>query len=475
MARTWLINSRGLARKVKNATASSAYQIKDCGANRECPNCNYRIDNSDVSHEWPGFPAGVKFDPSDVELLEHLEAKYGVGNSKPHMFIDEFIPTLEGDEGICCAHPEDLPGAKTDGSSVHFFHRTTNAYATGQRKRRKIQSQQSSPKENVRWHKTGNTTQIMDNGIQKGYKKIMVLYKISKKRSKANKTNWKMHQYHLGTDKYEQEGQYVVSKIFYEQQKQTEENDNALVEESDMGIIRTSPRTPKTNTPNPLWPGNSVSHDVTDDCVPSSSTQQKQTDKNDNSFVEEYDVGMICTSPRTPKTNTPNPPRPGNSVLHDDVTDDCVPPSSTQEAKFIPETSHPSSSTAQFKDDMEYPTWLTGESQAVDVNSIGDFLLCNEIFNSWASPDDSGLNHGPFPGFTHETNDVTGADRNTASGIADLENLELDTPDFALAVSFTSRFSSTVHLLQKLTITHLRMQDLQFVSQDSILDWLDWL
>lgn len=63
-----------------------------------------------VSHEWPGLPAGVKFDPSDAELLEHLAAKCGVGNKKPHMLIEEFIPTLSGDEGICYTHPEKLPG-----------------------------------------------------------------------------------------------------------------------------------------------------------------------------------------------------------------------------------------------------------------------------------------------------------------------------------------------------------------------------
>lgn len=63
-----------------------------------------------VSHEWPGLPAGVKFDPSDVQLLEHLAAKCGVGNAKPHILIDEFIPTLEEDKGICYTHPENLPG-----------------------------------------------------------------------------------------------------------------------------------------------------------------------------------------------------------------------------------------------------------------------------------------------------------------------------------------------------------------------------
>lgn len=66
-----------------------------------------------VSNEWPGLPIGVKFDPSDVELLEHLAAKCGVGNEKTHPYIDEFIITLNGEEGICYEHPENLPGMIT--------------------------------------------------------------------------------------------------------------------------------------------------------------------------------------------------------------------------------------------------------------------------------------------------------------------------------------------------------------------------
>ncbi|KAM7512508.1 hypothetical protein LguiB_011383 [Lonicera macranthoides] len=268
MARTWLVDSRGIARKVKNATLPCVYQIKDCGAHRECPNCHYHIDNNDASYEWPGLPAGVKFDPSDLELVEHLAAKCGVGNLEPHMFIDEFIPTLEEVNGICCNHPENLPGAKKDGSSVHFFHRTRNAYATGQRKRRKIDSQQSSTKESVRWHKTGKTKPVMENGVQRGFKKIMVLYGTSVKGSKPDKSNWVMHQYHLGTDEDEKQGEYVVSKIFYQQQKQSEKNENpVIVEEADTGVLsRTSPMTPKTNDTNPPRPGKFVSSDgVTDD------------------------------------------------------------------------------------------------------------------------------------------------------------------------------------------------------------------
>lgn len=56
------------------------------------------------------MPAGVKFDPTDVELLDHLAAKCGTGNQRSNMFIDKFIITLEGEDGICYTHPENLPG-----------------------------------------------------------------------------------------------------------------------------------------------------------------------------------------------------------------------------------------------------------------------------------------------------------------------------------------------------------------------------
>lgn len=58
----------------------------------------------------PGLPAGVKFDPTDQEILEHLDAKVLSDTRKLHPLIDEFIPTLEGENGICYTHPEKLPG-----------------------------------------------------------------------------------------------------------------------------------------------------------------------------------------------------------------------------------------------------------------------------------------------------------------------------------------------------------------------------
>lgn len=58
----------------------------------------------------PGLPAGVKFDPTDQELLEHLEGQVKSDSRKIHPLIDEFIPTIEGENGICYTHPEKLPG-----------------------------------------------------------------------------------------------------------------------------------------------------------------------------------------------------------------------------------------------------------------------------------------------------------------------------------------------------------------------------
>jgi len=52
----------------------------------------------------------VKFDPNDQEILQHLEAKVLFDVPKLHPLIDEFIPTLEGENGICYTHPEKLPG-----------------------------------------------------------------------------------------------------------------------------------------------------------------------------------------------------------------------------------------------------------------------------------------------------------------------------------------------------------------------------
>nr|GME17649.1 NAC domain-containing protein 8 [Ipomoea batatas] len=98
------------------------------------------------------------------------------------------------------------------------------------------------------------TGPVVLDGIQRGCKKIMVLYVSSAKGGKAEKTNWVMHQYHLGTGEDEREGEYVVSKVFYQQQqvKHSEKNELESPEETECLDAKKDPSTPKTVTPEPL-------------------------------------------------------------------------------------------------------------------------------------------------------------------------------------------------------------------------------
>jgi hypothetical protein len=116
----------------------------------------------------------------------------------------------------CCADRQS--GVTRDGLSKHFFHRPSKAYTTGTRKRRKIQMECEIHKGETRWHKTGKTRPVTVNGQQKGCKKILVLYTNFGKHRKPEKTNWVMHQYHLGDLEEEKEGELVVCKIFYQTQ-----------------------------------------------------------------------------------------------------------------------------------------------------------------------------------------------------------------------------------------------------------------
>ncbi|GAV59681.1 NAM domain-containing protein [Cephalotus follicularis] len=249
---SWLVDKNRIATKIRSASGlCNPEEVKwKSNPTKACPNCQHVIDNSDVAQEWPGLPRGVKFDPSDQEIIWHLISKVGVGSLKTHPFIDEFIPTVEQDDGICYTHPQNLPGVKQDGSVSHFFHRAIKAYNTGTRKRRKIHGDYSG---DVRWHKTGRTKPVVLEGVQRGCKKIMVLYVSIVRGGKAEKTNWVMHQYHLGTDEDEKDGEYVISKIFYQQQqaKQGDKSEQDLPERADAMIPKVDPVTPKSVTPDP--------------------------------------------------------------------------------------------------------------------------------------------------------------------------------------------------------------------------------
>ncbi|KAL6555097.1 hypothetical protein OROGR_006355 [Orobanche gracilis] len=197
-------------------TLNPSVSVDRTSLHRTSLQCNAKSD----ADTWTGLPLGVKFDPSDQEINSYLLAKV---NSENHTsdFVDRYITTIDDEDGICFAHPGDLSGMK-DRHVSFFFHKLSKAHRSGERKRRKIKSNNG---EIGRWKQTGRARSVLLDGVTEGYKKILVLQK-----SNNEKTEWVMHQYHLGTKRREKEGEYVVSKVFKRSSYQidTSANDELL-------------------------------------------------------------------------------------------------------------------------------------------------------------------------------------------------------------------------------------------------------
>ncbi|XVE53354.1 hypothetical protein DITRI_Ditri02bG0197600 [Diplodiscus trichospermus] len=453
MAGTWLVDGNRIATKIRSASDPERVTWKS-NPTRSCPNCHHIIDNSDVNQAWPGLPRGVKFDPSDQEIIWHLLTKAGVEDSKPHPFIYEFVPTIENDDGICYTHPQKLPGVKQDGSVSHFFHRAIKAYNTGTRKRRKIHGDDFG---DVRWHKTGKTKPVLLDGVQRGCKKIMVLYMTMVKGGKAEKTNWVMHQYHLGTEEDEKDGEYVISKIFYQQQqtKQGDKPEQDLPEMTDRMIVKVDPVTPKSVTPDPPRTGRQF---------------------------HEYDQGQEHTI--TPKSVTPDPPPTGRQCHEYDQGQDhtitCINPSAQafspkdptmQYVEYEVQTECESSSHNDLSDAENLPQmldnnkdnhaeddpkWWDGESQyLLDSQQLVEGLsLCDELLQS-QSPNRDANGNDEVPASKPRLSDYAqlGAEY-LKKDLEECQNLEDDPANIELD-----------------TPPEFRLSQLEFGSQDSFVAW----
>ncbi|XP_038892786.1 SUPPRESSOR OF GAMMA RESPONSE 1 [Benincasa hispida] len=413
MARpSWLVDSNRIATKIKSASGTSNPRGIEWKSNpsKSCPNCQHIIDNSDVAQEWPGLPRGVKFDPSDQEIIWHLLAKVGIGGSRPHPFIDEFIPTVFEDDGICYTHPQKLPGVKQDGSVSHFFHRAIKAYNTGTRKRRKITDDDFG---DVRWHKTGKTKPVVIDGVQKGCKKIMVLYMSFAKGGRAEKTNWVMHQYHLGTEEDERDGEYVISKIFHQQQN--------------------------------VKPGEVIEQEVPEI------------------------IDTIKVDPRTPKSATPEPPRIESRSVNADPEQDSVITSTSALAEVPPEFENsdkngmikPDGCSGEVIDDNdnhieEEPKWWEGESQNIlDSQQLVEALsLCDDLLQSQSPHRDGNSNHGPSGSKSCFSEYAKLGPEDLKKDLEECQNLVLDPSNIDLD-----------------TPPEFRLSQLDFGSQESFLAW----
>ncbi|KAL0538778.1 hypothetical protein IC582_022936 [Cucumis melo] len=413
MARpSWLVDSNRIATKIKSASGTSNPRSVEWKSNpsKSCPNCQHTIDNSDVVQEWPGLPRGVKFDPSDQEIIWHLLAKVGIGGSRPHPFIDEFIPTVFEDDGICYTHPQKLPGVKQDGSVSHFFHRAIKAYNTGTRKRRKITDDDFG---DVRWHKTGRTKPVVIDGVQKGCKKIMVLYMSFAKGGRAEKTNWVMHQYHLGTEEDERDGEYVISKIFHQQQnvKQGEVTEQEAPEIID--TIKVDPHTPNSATPEP----------------PRIESRCVDVDPEQDSIITSTSV-LVEVPPEFEKSEKHNIIKPdgySNEVIDDN--DNHI---------------------------EEEPKWWEGESQNIlDSQQLVEALsLCDDLLQSQSPPRDINFNHGASGSKSCFSEYAKLGPEDLKKDLEECQNLVLDPANIELD-----------------TPPEFRLSQLDFGSQESFLAW----
>lgn len=83
--------------------------------------------------------------------------------------------------------------------------------------------------------------------------------------SKPDKCKWVMHQYHLGSEEDEREGEYVVCKIFsqpHKKESDKSEGCSLVISESEMGTLEVIPRTPNMNIPDPPRGGQTLSFEV---------------------------------------------------------------------------------------------------------------------------------------------------------------------------------------------------------------------
>lgn len=91
---------------------------------------------------------------------------------------------------------------------------------------------------------------------------------------------------------------------------------------------------------------------------------------------------------------------------------------------------------------------MAGESQAIDGSGTDhDSLLYNKILDSYVALDDSRINDDPFDDFsrlTHKDDPI--GDKIPPCGVADLENLEFDTPLGSQQLSVSSTHPSSLSI-----------------------------
>ncbi|PIM98412.1 hypothetical protein CDL12_29108 [Handroanthus impetiginosus] len=248
----------------------------------------------------------------------------------------------------------------------------------------------------------------------------MVLYVSPVRGGKAEKTNWVMHQYHLGMGEDEREGEYVISKVFYQQQqvKQIEKSED-IPEGIETVIPKADPVTPKSVTPEPPRAEKRFSN---------------------------YELGQDSTLPIVEHHN--------ESLMRDELET----PSEHSSDQNLNIVENPADQVGDKNDDeaAEDSKWWENESQfllssqqLVEGLSICDELLQSQSPNRDESGNGQGSNRKPLLSDYARLGpeDLKRDLEECQNFVSDPANIELDTPpDF-------------------------RLSQLEFESQDSYIAW----
>lgn len=100
----------------KPADEASAVEEETIDVSNQCKRCSLLL------------PLGLRFDPTDKELMEHLKAKVRDNGAGNHPLIGRFKPSMDIREGIYYTHPQNLPGVNMDDVRKYFFFLPSKAY-----------------------------------------------------------------------------------------------------------------------------------------------------------------------------------------------------------------------------------------------------------------------------------------------------------------------------------------------------------
>ncbi|XWS23282.1 hypothetical protein CRYUN_Cryun29cG0108100 [Craigia yunnanensis] len=265
----------------------------------------------------------------------------------------------------------------------------------------------------------------------------MVLYMTMVKGGKPEKTNWVMHQYHLGTEEDVKDGEYVICKIFLQQQ-QTKQGDKAdLPEMTDTMIVKVDPVTPKSVTPGP-----------------------PRTGRHCHEYNQRQEYTITCVNP-SPQVFSPK--HPTMQYVEDEVQTECessshndLPDPENHLNQMLDNNNNNNNNNNDYHHAEEDPKWWDGESQyLLDSQQLVEGLsLCDKLLQGQSPNRDANGNDGALESKPRLSDYAQLRAEHLKKDLEECQNLEGDPTNIELDTS-----------------PEFRLSQLEFGSQDSFIAW----